>query len=158
MVDPGHNALGLDEQNCDKLLSKINEFDKNIHAGIGFSHMLIKISDIEFLLYNSNLDLGQLSIGDPNKVVLKPQDGPDLLQYKSGIVPLAIPTKCNAGHTLVTAGNGNRVCPYATHKSDYWYCTNCGAIRAITSITHSPVGSHSSTCLCTVCNKVKGLY
>jgi hypothetical protein len=130
----------------------------NIHAGIGFSHMLIKISNIEFLLYNSNLELDQLSPDDPNKVVLTSMAGPDLLQYKSGIVPLAIPTKCNAGHTLITAGNGNRVCPYGRHHSDYWYCTTCGAIRATASITHSPEGSHSASCRCTVCNKVKGLY
>ncbi len=154
------NKGGFTNGDICNFLNLVKKFDDLINSGVEFSHCLITYRGTRFLFYNASLKIKKLKVQDPHVMTLRKASSPETIEYQAGIVPLAIPTKCNSGHTLVTAPNGNKVCPYGTHGSDYWYCTKCGKIKTSVDITHVPSGGHSQTCTCTStsCGKIKGLY
>ncbi len=151
----------FDSEDICHLLHLVKSFDEMVLNGVDFNHCLISYKGKRFLFYNARLNLMKFSSPSPYVLTLRKPTSPETIEIQAGIVPLAIPTKCNSGHTLVTAPNGNKVCPYATHGSDYWYCTTCGTVRSGTNITHD-AGGDSATCRCNgspnSCTKIKGRY
>ena len=102
------------------LLHLVKSFDEMVLNGVDFSHCLISFKGKRFLFYNARLNLMKFTSSSPYVLTLRKPTSPETIEIQAGIVPLAIPTKCNSGHTLVTAPNGNKVCLYANHGSDYW--------------------------------------